>query len=181
MRLLALLGFSLIFFPAFAFAQTPSPDTMALTPTPTPVDYPLAYPGILPDNPLYFLKVVRDKIVLFLITDPVKRAEFNLLQADKRLAAGVMLFDQTKDKKALAIETMSKGENYFHDAVAQAVLLKQEGRDVQPFLEQLHTASSKHLQIVTSLEQGFPGQKQQLDYVIKQIKTYQQQLNKALQ
>ncbi len=44
-------------------------------------EYALPYPGILPDNVLYNLKVFRDKVFEFLIIDPVKKADFYLLQA----------------------------------------------------------------------------------------------------
>ena len=44
--------------------------------TETTVKYELPYPGILPDNPLYFLKQIRDWIMERLITDPLKKIEF---------------------------------------------------------------------------------------------------------
>jgi len=47
------------------------------------IDYTLPYPGLLPDNPLYPLKMIRDRIILFLINDSAKRTEYYLLQADK--------------------------------------------------------------------------------------------------
>src|SRR5260370_38981843 len=64
------------------------------------MDYQLPYPGILPDNPLYELNALRDRIYGFLISDPLKKSEFDLLQADKRLAVGISLFN--KGKKELA-------------------------------------------------------------------------------
>lgn len=50
------------------------------------MEYALPYPGILPDHPLYVFKKIRDAILEFLIVDPVRKAEFYILQADKRLA-----------------------------------------------------------------------------------------------
>ena len=73
--------------PVVVFAQDSGTQAAGLVPS--PINYPLAYPGILPDNPLYPLKMLRDRIVFFLINDPFKKAEFNLLQADKRLGAGL--------------------------------------------------------------------------------------------
>ena len=72
------------------------------------IEYTLPYPGILPDSPLYFLKTARDKIVSFLISDPLKKAEFNLLAADKRLNSGIFLFNKGKEKYKLALSTISK-------------------------------------------------------------------------
>ena len=61
------------------------------------IQYELPYPGILPDNPLYFLKAIRDNVLGFFITDPLKKADYSLLMADKRLqsakARGYTLFD----------------------------------------------------------------------------------------
>ena len=69
-------------------------------------EYPLPYPGILPDNPLHFLKALRDRIILMLMSDPVKEAEFNLLTSDKRIYAAQLLAD--KGKGQLSISTLSK-------------------------------------------------------------------------
>jgi hypothetical protein len=81
-------------------------------------DYTLPYPGILPDNPFYMLKTARDNFIGLLISDAKKKAEFNLLQADKRLQAGVYLIDKNK-KYDLAEQTISKGENYFEQAISK--------------------------------------------------------------
>src|SRR3989344_6985739 len=84
-------------FSSSVYAQTELPSSeeydYGVTATDSATDqveeYTLPYPGILPDNLLYPIKVFRDRIVSFLISDPLKKAEFNLLQADKRLQAGV--------------------------------------------------------------------------------------------
>src|SRR3989344_3906165 len=48
-------------------------------------NYVLPYPGMLPDSPLYKIKVLRDKVTAYLISDPQKKAEFYLLQTDKQM------------------------------------------------------------------------------------------------
>lgn len=73
--------------------------------------YQFAWPGILPDHPLYKLKTVRNKIIYKIIYSPVKRVEFDLLMADKTLYASKLLLDQGKSQWAK--ETALKGENYF--------------------------------------------------------------------
>lgn len=117
-------------------------------------DYFLVYPGILPNNPLYPIKMARDKIVLFLITDPVKRAKFNLLQADKRVAAGALLLKEDKKNEALAITTIEKGENYFHESMTQSFQIKREGREVNEFSRQLEKAVDKHIQVISDLKKN---------------------------
>ena len=76
------------------------------------VSYDLPHPGILPDNAMYPVKMFRDRVVSMFISDPVKKAEFNLLQADKRLQAGVYLLNKEAAQAELALTAISKGENY---------------------------------------------------------------------
>lgn len=114
------------------------------------VEYQLPYPGILPDNSLYFLKAFRDKVVGFLISDPLKKAEFKLLEADKRLNAGVYVFE--KGKPDLAESTISKGENYFEEAIREAKSAKAQGMDVSDISRKLFTAADKHGEVISVLE-----------------------------
>ena len=67
-------------------ALTPTPSSM-----PTRIEYVLPFPGILPTHPLYVVKNLRDRIIEFLIADPINKAEFYVLQADKKLNMGVTL------------------------------------------------------------------------------------------
>ena len=73
--------------------------------------YELPYPGILPDHPLYFFKVVRDKIWAFSTRDNLKKVDIYILFSDKRAKMAQAL--SNKGKTDLAISTMSKGEKYF--------------------------------------------------------------------
>src|SRR3990167_5583964 len=79
------------------------------------VDYFLAYPGkILPDNPLWTLKVIRDRLWLFLTLNPDQKSKLQLLLADKRLASSKVLFE--KGKPELGGSTLDKGEQYLQKA-----------------------------------------------------------------
>lgn len=64
---------------------------VSLKATPARVEYTLPFPGILPTHPLYVFKNLRDRIIEFLIIDPINKAEFYVLQADKKLNMGVTL------------------------------------------------------------------------------------------
>ncbi|MEK7605041.1 MAG: DUF5667 domain-containing protein [Patescibacteria group bacterium] len=163
--------------PVVVFAQDSGTQAAGLVPS--PINYPLAYPGILPDNPLYPLKMLRDRIVFFLINDPFKKAEFNLLQADKRLGAGLFLIDRDKNKASLAVDTISKGENYFHDAVAGAIIMQQQGRNVTSLVQDLDKAVNKHIEVVTNLRRTVPTQAGKLQQILERLKTYQQSIKKA--
>jgi tetratricopeptide (TPR) repeat protein len=108
------------------------------------IDYQLPYPGLLPDSPLYFLRIIRDKSVGLLISDPLKKAEFDLLQADKRLNAGIYLFN--KGKTSLALSTISKAENYFNEALNKMEQAKAQGERVNEIKGNLQNALEKHEQ-----------------------------------
>lgn len=171
MKRICLLAFSLlIFLSSFtplrgAFAKSDlavAKDLMAASSSQEEVSYELPYPGLLPDNPLYFLRIIRDKTVGFLIADPLKKAEFDLLQADKRLNAGLYLLNSIRqndsseknDKKIkLAISTISKAENYFEQALNKMGEAKMQGRNINETEGKLKNALRKHQQELERLIQ----------------------------
>jgi hypothetical protein len=126
----------------------------ATTTAQTTTEYELPYPGLLPDHPLYKIKLARDRILDFLIRDPVKRIEFNLLMADKRLNMGIFLVD--REKYTLAEDIVSKGEKYFVKAIDEYKKAKDEGRTIPAELvEKLRKAGDKHsVVIATFVEKG---------------------------
>jgi len=129
-----------------AFAQTAS--SAANLPQ---VQYDLPFTGILPDNPLYFLKALRDNIYGMLITDPVKKAEYDLLMADKRLGGAEALLIKNKDD--LGITTLSKSGNYFYQAIGFAAIAKKQGNNINDILSKIITASIKHQQVILQMIQ----------------------------
>lgn len=147
------------------------------------IDYNLAYPGILPDHPLYFIKALRDRVVSSLITDPLKKSEFSLLQADKRLGAGASLVDKNKDE--LAVTTISKGANYFDSAVSNIRAAHQQKSDIKPLLERLLASSQKHTVVLEDLEKkidkryqkGIQHEKERILQYKKDIENIQKSLN----
>lgn len=109
------------------------------------VSYELPYPGMLPDNPLYFLKTFRDAVVKFLISDPLKKAEFNVLTANKRAYASLLLAE--KQETDLTIETISKSNNYLHEAVVSLSEAKEKKMDINSILDNLEKSVKKHRQV----------------------------------
>lgn len=111
------------------------------------VKYDLAYPGMLPDHPLYKLKVLRDKITTFLIQDPMKKAEYHLLLADKRIHMSKILVE--KGKIELAKETALKGENEYTLLV---FMFKDVGKKPsKTFFDTLQAAALKHQEILNEI------------------------------
>lgn len=139
--------------PVFAQVKTPtSTGTEASAGAVMEVkdDYLLPYPGILPDHPLYFLKALRDRILEGLIVDPLRKAEFYILQADKRLNMG--LFFNNQGKNTQMEEVISKGEKYMEKAVSGLVALKTTGVQIPAsVVDRLEKSLVKHTQILEGL------------------------------
>jgi len=173
--------FFLVFLTQVAFAQTTPtptlPPTGGATTAAAKVEYTLPYPGILPDHVLYPLKMLRDKILDFFIREPVRKSEFSILMADKRLGAGKILVDTGKIE--LGLTTLSKGEKYLEKAVDQATLVRQQGKPMGDLLDKLERASQKHLEVLEEVRQKVPEvAKPTLEKVIE---TTQKGLEKVLE
>lgn len=119
------------------------------TPAAQKVDYYLPYPGILPDHPLYWLKMVRDRVQLWLTTDSLQRAEKLLLYADKRLGAGWALVEGNKPD--LGITTVTKAEKYLEQAVNLAQKLGEGEKEVK-FKAKLAKAVKKHEEVLSLIK-----------------------------
>lgn len=113
------------------------------------VDYQLTWPGLLPGHVLYPVKMLRDRVWLFLATDPLKKAELYLRLADKRLWAAELLAE--KEKVELAVSTATKAEKYLEQAINQEGVARQAGKDTAPFLERINLASQKHEQVLARI------------------------------
>lgn len=138
-----------LLFPAMVFATTvTTAEIPSVSPTPLSVQYELPYPGMLPNNPLYVLKQVRDWILDKLIMDPVKKTEFYILQGDKRLAMGLTL--SASGNGVLSEQIISKGEKYMNNAMQVLLTLKSQGKDVPAYItDHVTRALAKHAEILT--------------------------------
>ncbi len=154
MRKICYLVFFVIFLLGFNISFVYSKGSETPSSPAQEINYELPYPGLLPDNPLYFLRAIRDRAVSFLISDPKKKAEFNLLQADKRLNAGIYLFD--KRKVDLSISTVSKAENYFEEALEKAKEAAKQGMSISDIAGKLKDSSKKHQKEIYLLSQKSP-------------------------
>lgn len=77
-------------------------------------DYQLPYPGILPSHPLYWLKMIRDRIKIYLTKDPINRFYLYILLSDKRLSSGLILIKSGQFQ--LGTTTITKAEKYLNKA-----------------------------------------------------------------
>ena len=142
---------------------TPIPSIM---PEPK-AEYFLVYPGILPDNIFYPIKMIRDRLVLMLTTDSIKKAEIMLLYADKRLGAAQALIDG--GKADLGVTTATKAEKYLEQSLLEIEKAQSGGKDVLSAKEKLNNASFKHQEVLTALlAKVSEGNKTTLEEAIKQ-------------
>jgi hypothetical protein len=148
--ILSLLLVSLIFAPVAKAQELVISDIPTPSPTPAPVDYALPYPGILPGHFLYSLKVFRDKAIGLLTSNPLKKAEFNLLQADKRIETGRILFSHNRSDEGQS--TFSKALNYFEEAVNQTTNAKKQGMDTADISKRLKLANKKHQEVIKEVK-----------------------------
>jgi len=150
------------------------------------IDYQLAYPGILPDHFLYPLKMIRDRVWLFLTTDSLKKADLLLTYADKRIWAAQMLLDKGKDD--LAVSTATKAEKYLEQAAVQGEKAQEAGKNTVAFLEKISQASLKHEEILLGMSNRFSGQAQEtiekiLEYprrTLNQLRSFKEEIKATL-
>ncbi len=147
-----------------------------IQPTTTKVVYILPYPGILPDNPLYFLKAARDKILDFITRDNLQKAQLYLLLSDKRAAMAILLVKEGKD--SLAVSTISKAEKYALKIPQLLQAAKEQGSAASAeFISKVKLSNAKHKEIIDDFYKSFPqGEQQSLQEVID----LNQQVKKAL-
>jgi len=114
------------------------------------IDYYLAFPGaVLPDSPLWALKATRDKLWLALTTNENKKAELNLLFADKRVLSARILFE--RGKYDLGYTTLTKAEKYLEEACNIENEMRARGQDTSELAERLINASLKHRLVIRQI------------------------------
>lgn len=158
----------------------PSDEALVVDdPAMTKVEYYLPYPGMLPDNPMYRLKAVRDKVGLLLSRGGLTRANKELLYADKRIGAAQVLVEG--GKAGLGVSTATKAEKYLEKAVNRVINLSREGKDVKSMLMTLSNASSKHAEILEGLQIRVSGDDRDgLEGALKLAKILGEQVNQAI-
>jgi len=113
-------------------------------PRPSPqviVTYELPHPGeVLPGSPLWTAKALRDKVSLELSANLIDKSRFELHLADKRLAAGQILWRE--DNSSEAIATFDKAENYLANSFE--TLSQSDDPFNNDALRQLAYSSLKH-------------------------------------
>lgn len=139
--------------PAFAQEETMTADQS--TPS-AQIKYDLPFPGMLPDNFLYKLKLIRDKVSLMLISDPKDKSLFYLNQADKGILASAILID--KHQIDLSAQTALKAENNM--TLLTGEFSKFSSKPDSKYFERLKNASLKHQEVLSNMLGKVPADKQ---------------------
>lgn len=128
------------------------PSIPALTPNPNDIniDYELPYTGKVDgSSPLWPVEAMRDKVFLTVVTNPLRKAELNLLLADKRLADAQKLFLENDPDNALSF--LTKGEKYLERAGVEEREAKKKGMDTNEFLKKYALSSLKHIEVMEDI------------------------------
>lgn len=132
--------------PAYGYSTPPPLPKQTEAPL-AEINYFLPYPGgIHPDNFLWYFKALRDRVQYSITSDPLKKADFALLYADKRLSSSLILFE--KKKPDIAATTLTKGEKYLEVAAKDEEKARKAGVNTNDFLIKLANASLKHRQVI---------------------------------
>jgi hypothetical protein len=148
--------------PVFGVAN--SDYTASITPVPT-IEYSLPFPGILPDHPLYGLKLMRDKILIMFTRNPVRKTHLNLLLADKKLVMGQLLWE--KNDFDLSISTLYEGEKLLLISATGLSDLKTQNNLPEGLADKIELAAKKHQEVIKQLTivTGNENLKQQLTQI----------------
>ncbi len=145
---------------ALVSAQEQTSAGQATTSEVEKVDLGVENPGILPSSPFYFLKEWKRSITKFFTTNPVKKAELELNEANERVAE-IKKLEETAPSK---IEAITKAANNYQQNMERLKVrleqLKQtsENPNVDKLVENLIDRSIKHNELFDNLKDKFQEQ-----------------------
>lgn len=113
-------------------------------------NYYLPYPGVLPDHPLYFVKMIRDRVREWLTVGEGNKVRLWQLYADKRMRAAKALVEG--GQRELGVKTAQKAVMYQERAVEMTGGLKKKGSDVGRMANSLEKATAKHEEVLQYVE-----------------------------
>lgn len=171
MKKLSQISLSLLTFIVAIYIPLVTANAQAASSSSKPVDiaYQLPYPGMLPGNPLYFLKTIRDDLTAFFISKPLDKAKFELMQSDKNVEASYLLVSQHNNTQA-SLQTFSQSQDDFEQAIIQTANAKKQGYNTKEIISQLVESNQKHAQILHAISQqtGNTNAQTVRQYVVKE-------------
>ena len=153
-------------FAAFFILLTVSSQANAqISPSPVPsvqpqVVYQAPEIGLLPDSPLYKIRLALDRISLILSPNPYTKARKYVALADRELTTAVKVLE--KGNGPLALHTAFRGENYMTLFVNTLKVVADSTDSLDLNITKLaHDAYPYHLQVIQSMIDKSSGDIQQ--------------------
>lgn len=149
-KILSIFILIFLFIPQPTYADLIPTQNIVPSPIPSPsqVDYPLPYPGILPDRPFFFVKDIRDKILELTTINPYKKTEFYLMQADKKLSSARVLFDSGDIK--CSEKTISTSLDYLEKTINEEGRAKNTPGNIMELSQKILQSSKKQTEVIES-------------------------------
>jgi hypothetical protein len=140
--------FTLLISPAYG-------QTITISPSEEDTLYELPHPGILPDNPFYVVKNIRDTLIRWSAQDLHEKAEIQLLQSDKYM--GMALELAKKGKHKLTVETLIEGEKKFLEVpVMLEEMMKNGEKPRKQFLQEAIESNTRHREAIEEVMFNLP-------------------------
>lgn len=131
------------------------------------VVYQLPYPGLLPDHPLYFVKNIRDQVLLFTTRDNEKKAQLILQLSDKRMAAALALAEKGRERHAKD-ELMKAQDQFLRIPLLLKDIKDQGGSYSNDLTMRLYQSNKKHREVITEvMKKTTEGEIDTLDRLLK--------------
>jgi hypothetical protein len=111
--------------------------------------YRLPYPGLLPDNPLYFLKMIRDRVRLWMVPQGMKKINLLISDGDKRVGASYYL--ASGNKIPLAYSTLLKSYAYMDQAMTAIENLDVSEEEREVMTKSLHRSLNAHIKTLSEI------------------------------
>lgn len=120
------------------------------------IAYDLPYPGLLPTNPLYRIKSVRDGMMEFMTRDNVRKAELHLLMADKHLRSAQLL--SSYRSYPYVAPALLRSQQYFAKSIKDAIAAKQQGSAApDEFIQKMKRSDQKHDEVLKQIKSSVPS------------------------
>jgi hypothetical protein len=171
--LLTIILFFLLFNHVSVFAKESVKESIVSSKS-AAVEYMLPYPGLLPDNPLFFFRAIRDSVTRFFISDSLKKAEYDLLQADKKINTVYFLSFKRNIKDKMLISTLLESQKHFEYAIKEVTLAREQGADTAGILERMLLSARKQQEILLGLKSKILlNNKQEIEKGIKKAQNFE--------
>jgi len=135
--------------------------------------YKLPEPGLLPTNPFYGFKKIRDILWIKFSGDGAKRAKVELLVADKRMSEAKMLLEDNKGDSGL--KTSQEALDTLKSAEGSISGVSKETEESKQISSQIFRAGFAYMTILKDSENSFEMDVEKYNQLIKELDEWNQE------